>query len=376
MLLHQAMFGATSQRMTSLTQHAHTRLAALEADALRRHLRPSAPGVLTFSTNDYLNLAAHPNVIAAAHQALNRGVGARASRLAGGNHADYAPLEKALAAYKTYEAALVTGSGYLANLGTIPALVGKGDVIIADRLVHACMVDAAKLSGATYRRFAHNDVAHAESLLRKHRTDYRHCLILTETVFSMDGDRAPLAGLADLARRYNGWLLADDAHGLGLPTPDATKPDILIGTLSKAAGGYGGYVCAATPVIDWLSTSARTLMFSTALPPAICAAAHQAIKIMRAEPERGEQALANAAYFAAALGLVQPQSAIVPVMLGTAERALAASACLAQIGIEVTAIRPPTVPLGTARLRFAFRCDHRSQDILHAAQRLKDGGYA
>jgi 8-amino-7-oxononanoate synthase len=330
---------------------------------------------VSFSCNDYLGLAHDPRVIAAARDALERfGAGAGASRLVTGNHPEFGRLERQLAAMKGTERALVFGSGYLANVGVIPALVTKTDLILADALSHACTWDGTRLSGATVMRFDHNSTAHCEALLREHRPRFDRCLILTETVFSMEGDFGAIAALSTLARAHDAWLLTDDAHGLGICS--AHEADVQMGTLSKAAGSYGGYVCAQAEVIALLENKARTLLFATGLPPATVAAASAALEIIAQDHSLVERAIANATHFKRALGRGPASSPIVPVIVGEAEPALAASSLLEKNGLLVVAIRPPTVPPGTARLRFAFSASHRASDIDRAAALLKAHGYA
>jgi len=330
---------------------------------------------VSFSCNDYLGLSFDPRVIAAAQAALERyGTGAGASRLVTGSHPAYAELERLLAEMKGSERALVFGSGYLANLGTIPALVGKKDLILADRLSHACTWDGARLSGAMLHRFTHNQPGHCRALLEQHRASFEQCLILTETVFSMEGDLAPIAELSALALKYDAWLMTDDAHGLGVSCANAA--DVQMGTLSKAAGSYGGYVCARSEVIALLENSARSLMFATGLPPASAAAAATALQIMKDEPGLVKKPLEHARRFTMALGREPAQSPIVPVILGEAERALEASSLLERHGFLAVAIRPPSVPPGTARLRFAFSAQHEPHQIERAAALLKKHGYA
>jgi 8-amino-7-oxononanoate synthase len=367
--------------MTDLTEFAKSRLAQAESAHQRRTLVESArEGVevmqgdewyTSFACNDYLGLSQHPGVISAAASALDTyGAGAGASRLVTGNHPFFAPLERELASYCKKEAALVFGSGYLTNMGVITALAGEGDLILADKLVHACIVDGAQLSGATFKRFRHNDLVHAESLLGEHRAAHKNCLIITDHIFSMDGDRAPLAELAALAKKYDAWLMIDDAHGIGFHDHEAPV-DIWMGTLSKALGSYGGYVAASRAVIDYLTTSARSFIFTTALPPASCAAALKALEILKAEPERATRAQALAVKVATALGLPLPQSAILPVIYGSEQAALAASAALKELGILAAAIRPPTVPPGSARLRLAFSSNHTNEQIAQLIAALK-----
>ena len=320
---------------------------------------------VSFADNDYLGLARHPETVAAAQEALAaHGNGAAASRLITGNHPLYAPLEQALAQQKGTEAALVFGSGYLANIGIIPALAGKNDLILADKLVHACIIDGARLSGATIRRFRHNDTIHARAILEEERPHFEQCLIVTESIFSMDGDRAPLERLSVLAREYRGWLMADDAHGIGfLPPSKNIAVDVWMGTLSKALGAYGGYACTSRAVADYLAASARSLIFTTGLPPATCAAACKALEILQREPQRAQRAHQHAQRVARALRLPAPDAAIVPWLLGSEEAALAASEALKAEGILATAIRPPTVPPGTSRIRFAFSADHTDAQV-------------
>jgi len=362
--------------MVHLDEHCAAELRQLELQRLRRVLRVSqhvknssveieqdGRRFVSFACNDYLGLRNHPSVIAAGQNAvIEYGAGAGASRLVTGNHAHYAPLEAKLAALKGAQAALVFGSGYLTNLGVIPALMQKGDVIFADKWVHACIIDAAQLSGARLVRFAHNDMAHLEALLKQHREESPHALIVTDHVFSMDGDVAPLVEIAALAEKYDAWTMADDAHGLGIVAP-AAPMDIWMGTLSKSAGAYGGYVCGSQALIDLLVTAARSFVFSTGLPPSVCASALAALEIMDAEPKRGARALELAQRVTDALALTPAQSAILPIMLGTPEAAMAASEKLKARGILAVAIRPPTVPVGTARLRLAFSCAHTDAQV-------------
>ena len=361
--------------MSSLDSYAKAQLEDAESRAQRRVLAESArtsvnvvqngTRYVSFACNDYLGLAQHAQVIAAGQKALaEHGAGAAASRLITGNHPAYAPLEQALAEYKGTEAAMVFGSGYMANIGLIPALVGKGDLIIADKLVHACILDGAKLSGATIKRFRHNDATHARVLLEEFRSTHQRLLIVTEHIFSMDGDRAPLLKLAALAKDYDGWLMVDDAHGVGFFDKQASVPaDIWMGTMSKALGGYGGYVCASRAVVDYLITSVRSFVFTTGLPPATCAAAEAALRIVQREPERAQRAHHHAARVARALNLPVPDAAILPWVIGDEQAALNASNELKAQGMLAMAIRPPTVPPGTSRIRFAFSADHTDAQV-------------
>lgn len=369
--------------MTDINQFAQQALQALEARGRLRHLRESArAGVhlrqagqeyISFACNDYLGLSQHPRVIEAARAATrDHGAGAGAARLVSGNHALHAPLESAIARHKATEAALLFGSGYLTNIGVIPALVRAGDLLLVDKLSHACILDGAQLSGATVKRFRHNDLAHVQALLNAHRGAHRHALIVTDHIFSMDGDRAPLAELSALARAHNSWLMADDAHGIGFFADHAAQGvDVWMGTLSKALGSYGGYIAAGRAVVDYITSRARSFIFTTGLPPAACAAALAAFEIMEHEPHRAARAHAHACHVAQACGLPQPAAAVLPIVVGSEQAAMAASAALMKHGILAVAIRPPTVPPGTARLRLAFSCAHADSDVARLIAALK-----
>ena len=360
--------------MHSLDEFARTKLAALAAQSLRRELvatdRISATEVLrhgrrlvSFSCNDYLGLAHDPMIKAAAAEAVARyGAGAGASRLVSGNHPLLEQVEARLASRKGKQGALVFGSGYLANIGLPGAFAGTGDLILIDELAHASMHAGARLSGARVLRFRHNDLHHLADLLAHERPAVYRVLILTERIFSMDGDQAPLRHMVQLADRNNAWVLADDAHGLGVAEHDGDVP-LDMGTLSKALGSYGGYVCASEPVIALLHSRARSFVYSTGLPPASAAAALAALDIMDAEPDRCARPRLLARRFAQALDLPAPASAIVPLIVGEAERVLSLSAALERAGFLVVAIRPPTVPAGRARLRFTFSAAHTDMQV-------------
>jgi 8-amino-7-oxononanoate synthase len=377
--------------MHSLDAFAGEKLAGLERAQLRRMpvvttragiwVERDGRRLLSFSCNDYLNFSHHPQIAAAAIDAIKRyGVGAGASRLVTGNHPLYDELEARLARLKGSEAACVFGSGYLANTGIIPAVVGPDDLILVDELAHACIQAGAKLSGAQIYLYRHCDLSHAETILARHRGGKKHALIATDGVFSMDGDIAPLPALSALAQRFDAWLLSDDAHGLGVvgagrgstfingEAQSAVDVPLQVGTLSKAVGAYGGYVCASRGVIDLMRTRARTFIYSTALPPAIVAAAIAALDMIERDPAYAAEPLRKARLFTRALNLPEAQSAIVPVIVGDAAAALAASDFLRDNGFLVVAIRPPTVPTGTARLRFAFTAQHQDRDVARLAE--------
>jgi 8-amino-7-oxononanoate synthase len=377
--------------MSSLDDFAAAKLAVLERGQLRRtlvattrgdiHVERNGRRLLSFSCNDYLNLSQHPKVKAAAIDAVQRyGVGAGASRLVTGNHPLHVALEDRLARLKGTEAACLFGSGFLANSGIIPALAGDGDLVILDELAHACMWAGARLARSTVLTFRHNDLDHLEDLLRQNRGRHPRTLIATEGVFSMDGDLAPLAEMGRLACRYDAWLLADDAHGVGVvgggrgSTFAGREPadvPLQMGTLSKAVGAYGGYLCASRPVIALMQNRARTLIYSTGLPPAIAAAAIAALDLIEREPGLTAQPLAKARSFTRQVGLPEAQSSIVPIVIGGADAALAASRLLEDEGFLAVAIRPPTVPEGTARLRLAFTAAHPDAKIAHLADLVR-----
>ena len=375
--------------MRSLDEFATTKLGELERSSLRRALVDTTRvtaiwllrngrRLLSFCCNDYLNLTHHPAVKEAAIEALRvHGVGAGASRFVTGNHPLFSELEARLARLKETEAACVFGSGYLANLGIIPALIGSDDLVLIDELAHACLWAGARLAHAAVVPFRHADVEHVELLLAQLRRHHRRALIATDGVFSMDGDIAPLHGLATLAQRHDAWLMSDDAHGLGVVGGGrgsnflgGTKADVPLqmGTLSKALGSYGGYICASAAVVDLIRNRARTVIYSTGLPPAIVAAAIAALDVIEREPAYAALPLAKAKAFARGAGLPEPVSPIVPVLLGEAEAALKASRLLEDHGFLVVAIRPPTVPAGTARLRLTFTAQHPD----HEVERLAD----
>ncbi len=381
--------GQQSNRNRILTQDslqklARNKLAYLDTELLKRELivtdrtavgivQRGAIDLISFACNDYLGLSQHPDVIKAAEDATRLlGVGAGASRHITGNHSLYQRLESQLASLKGTEDAVVFGSGYLANIGTIPALIGVPDLIVMDEACHASLHAGARLARSRTVSFAHNDVNDAAALLKKHRGEHRHCLLLTEGVFSMDGDRAPVAALLRLATEYDAWLMTDDAHGLGVvgggrgsnvEASNTIPVPLQIGTLSKATGAYGGYLCTSRTVADLIRNRARSLIYTPALPPGTVAAATKALEIIASDKTLVQKPLENARLFTERLGLPAAQSAIVPLQVGSSKRALELSSSLQKRGYLVVAIRPPTVPNGTARLRCTFSAVHRKEDI-------------
>ncbi len=379
--------------MHSLDAFAQAKLDDLQRRHLRRALRETVreDGIwverdgrrlLSFSCNDYLNMSQRPETRQAAIAAIEcYGAGSGASRLITGNHPLYAELEARLARLKQTEDAVVFGSGYLANAGIIPVLIGRDGLVLVDELAHACIHAGAQLSRGTVLRFRHNDVAHARELLVRHRAEHDRALVVTDGVFSMDGDLAPLAELLAMTREHDAWLMSDDAHGLGVvgggrgssfahgaPVPVPLQ----MGTLSKAVGAYGGYLCASAPVIDLMRNRARTLVYSTGLPPAIVAACIAALDLIEREPDYAALPVKKARTFTRMLNLPEAQSPIVPVLIGEEQAALAASQILENEGFLAAPIRPPTVPAGTARLRLTFTAQHPDDEIDRLAGLVRD----
>jgi glycine C-acetyltransferase/8-amino-7-oxononanoate synthase len=347
---------------------------------------PHADGeILSFAGNDYLALARHPRVLERAAQALAAwGAGATSARLLAGTLPCHEELEQRLAAAKGYPAALLFGSGYLTNAGIIPALVGREDTVFADRLVHASIVDGIALSRVKLHRFRHNDPAHLEELLRKRPAGGR-CLVITESVFSMDGDLAPLPELVRVAEAHDALILVDEAHATGIFGPAGSgciraeglsaRVNLSMGTLSKALGSSGGYVACSAEMHALLLNRARTFIFTTAAPPAVIGAALGALEVLQEEPDLGTSLLAQSAFFRARLqaaGLQTGPSAsqIVPVMVGDPRRTLELAHRLAERRILAAAIRPPTVPPGTARLRLSVTLAHSRDDLTYAADQI------
>ena len=390
----------------SLDEFAERKLAALGQRNLRRTLieterlgpvevKRRGKRLISFSCNDYLNLSQHQAIKAAAVVATEKyGVGAGASRLVTGNHPLFAELEGKLAKLKGAEAACVFGSGYLANTGIIPALAGVDDMVVVDKLSHACIFAGAKLTGGALHVFRHNATGHLGEILAAHRADHPRALIVTDGVFSMDGDLAPIGELAAIAEEHDAWLMTDDAHSLGvvgggrgsgtvnLPSPKRSsgfaqagggqgRVPLQMGTLSKAIGGYGGYLCASQSVIDLIRTRCRTLFYSTGLPPGVVAAAIAALELIESDPDYAALPLTKAKAFTALLGLSEAESPIVPIVLGDSERTLLASRLLEDEGFLVVAIRPPTVPDGKARLRITFPAAHKDEDIARLAEIIR-----
>jgi 8-amino-7-oxononanoate synthase len=370
-------------------------LAALDHQHLRRHRRvveaPVGPRtmaegkpLLSFCSNDYLGLAAHPTIVDALCEGARRwGAGSGASHLVGGHFLPHELLEEQLAEFVGLPRAITFSTGYMANLAVTPALVGRGDAVFADRLNHASLIDAALASRAEHKRYAHNDMAALEKLLAA--SSAKRKLILTDAVFSMDGDVAPLDQLFTLAERYDAWLVVDDAHGFGVLGPQgrgslahfdipASPRVVLMGTFGKAAGVAGAFVAGDSRVMEWLINSARTYIFTTAAPPALSCALTKSLELIEQGDELRRRLQARIAQLRQGLA---PQcaakgwqlaeqdvtTAIQPVVIGQNKAVLDLSKNLENAGLWVPAIRPPTVPNGTARLRVSLSAAHEEADV-------------
>lgn len=369
-------------------------IAQLERSNLLRHLqvidghdkpRTTVNGrsMLLLCSNDYLGLASHPSLCRAAGQALVRyGFGAGASRLVSGTGPLHQDLEDRIARFKGTEAALVFNSGYAANTGIIPAVAGLGDVILSDSLNHASIIDGCRLSKAEVKVYRHKDAGHVEMLLKQSENAGRK-LIVTDGVFSMDGDIAPLHDLVSLSEKYGAILMVDDAHGSGVLGRSGRGTvehfglsgsiPIEMGTLGKAFGSFGAYAAGSRDLIDYLINSSRSFMYSTALPPAVCAASFAAIDVLEQEPERLARLWKNRDHFVSGLKAFgvntgESETPIIPVIIGDSGRTVEASRKLFEYGIYAPAIRPPTVPAHSARIRTTVTAAHTEDDIVSALE--------
>lgn len=393
------MTTSTVLKATQIDDVLAAELAELRDRHLERHLRRTAhrrgaivetdhgPAV-DFGSNDYLGLASDERLIAAATTALvEHGVGSGAARLIAGNTPEHEGLDLDIAAFFGAERALTFSSGYAANIGIIPALVTRGDAIFADALNHASLIDGCRLSRATIHVYPHRDVIALADLLGRHRGEARRALIVTDGLFSMDGDTAPLGELADLARRSFAWTYVDDAHAVGTlgengrGTASALgcrgSPDVTVGTLGKAFGAAGAFVYGSATLVQYLLNRARSFVFSTAMLPAQAAAARAALRIVSDEPERRRTLSRNAQRIRETIARtgVPPQAGdgpIIPVAIGDETRTMQIGATLARAGFLVGAVRPPTVPPGGSRLRITASAAHTRAQILGLADALAD----
>lgn len=370
----------------------------MEREFRKRTLRPakeSAQGkiklgeisLVDFSSNDYLGLKNHPALLKGALEAMNKwGTGSGASRLMSGDFELHHELEDAVSLLVGKEEALLFGSGYLANIGIISALFSRKDAIFFDRFCHASMIDGIRLSGARFFRFRHNDPEHLEHLLKKNRAEFSRALILVESLYSMEGDIAPIQRLSELRNRYKTLLIVDDAHavgvfgdhGEGLVGRGMTEGiDIIVGTFGKALGSYGAYAAISKKLKDQLINHVRSFIFSTALPPPTLGASLAAIKILEDEPERRKRVrtlsfLLREKIRNELLLETPSESQIIPVILGPDERAVRVSQHLEEKGFYVKPVRPPTVPEGSSRIRISVTSNHSEGDILTLVEAIKD----
>ncbi|NOT23110.1 MAG: 8-amino-7-oxononanoate synthase [Nitrospiraceae bacterium] len=376
------------------------RLQELTARHLNRRLTPLHSGIgpvvemagrptLLLASNDYLGLAMHPEVIQSAVEATQQfGAGAGAARLVSGSLPPHQELESVLAQFKKTESALTFSSGYLANIGTIPALIGRGGLILADRLCHASLIDGCRLSAADFRVYRHNDTGHLQSLLAARR-EKRQTLIVTDGLFSMDGDLAPLPELSRLAQEYEADLYVDDAHGTGVMGPHGrgtaehfgieSQIPFQMGTLGKALGSSGAYIAGSSTLIHYMINTSRSFIFTTAPPPSSAAAATAAIRIIQREPERRARLWANRERLFSGLtrmgfNLSPSVSPIMPILVGNAELALSFAERLLIEGVYAPAIRPPTVQDATSRIRVTVTSEHTLSHINQALTAFQRAG--
>lgn len=374
--------------------------ALAAADLLRRpvvvdsavgpQIRLDGRDVICLCSNDYLSLAADPAVRDSAIRAVEKwGVGAGASRLISGTTRLHAELEGALAAFKGTAAAVVTTTGWMANHAALAVLAGAGDLVLCDKLNHASILDAAAACGATMRTFGHRDAGRLAKLLDRLRGRYRRCVIATDSLFSMDGDLAPLSELVELKRRYDALLMIDEAHATGVLGANGRgaaelagveeQIDVTVGTLSKALGALGGFVAGTRELIDTITNTARAYVYTTALPPALCAAAAEALRIVQTQPQRRQRVLELAGKLRdrlheAGFDTGDSVSQIIPIVIGSPTEALRISHRLLEAGFLVPAIRPPTVPRGRSRLRVSLCAAHQASDLERFVAALIEAG--
>lgn len=375
-------------------------LQDLESQGLKRHLR-SVDGsqgreiiidgrrVLNFCSNNYLGLADDPRLKQSASESIEKeGIGAGASRLVCGNMQAHRALEEKIARFKGAESSLVFSCGYMANVGIISSVFGRGDIIFSDKLNHASIIDGALLSGATFKRYPHKDMNVLEEWLKESQ-GFKKKGIITDSVFSMDGDIAPLDQIAGLAQKYNAIVMIDEAHAFGILGKKGTgaaeyfgleeKIDIQMGTLSKAAGVFGAYCCGSKSLIDFLINRARSFIYTTGLPPFAAACARRAIEIIEEEPHRRARVQEYSEYMRRELNqmgfdTLESQTPIIPILVKNPGRAVEFSRKLFESGIFVQAIRPPTVPANTARLRLTVMATHQRSDLDFALEKFQQAG--
>ncbi len=371
---------ALSSELEALKQkHLYRKRRLLQSPQGTQVLLDNKP-YLAFCSNDYLGLANHPDVVAAFQSAANEcGVGGGASHLVNGHHQQHHALEEELAEFTGRDRVLLFSNGYMANIGAVNALLGKGDLVLEDRLNHASLLDAGLLSGARFQRYQHANPTSLQQYLSKPGYDNKRKLVVTDGVFSMDGDIPPLPELAQSCKETNAWLMVDDAHGFGTLGENGggcvehfnlgqDDVQILMGTLGKAFGTSGAFVAGSELLVETLIQKARTYIYTTAMPPAIAAATRVSLKLLQKESWRREhlaELIKRFRHGADQLGyeLMDSASPIQPLVIGSEEKALKLTAWLENKGVLITAIRPPTVPKGTARLRVTFSADHTLKQV-------------
>jgi len=388
------------QTLTSFQSSLIRQLQGLEQSGQRRHRRTvefvsatecKVDGrlITSFGTNDYLGLTRHPRVLSAFTAAAASQFGAGASALIAGRSPAYAKLEDAIAAFESTGAATLFPSGFAANIGTLTSLIGSEDAVFCDRDNHASLIDGCRACAGKFLVYNRTDLASLQRSIKRRRHEFSAVFIVTDSVFSMDGMLAELPELCDIADRFDATLIVDEAHGTGVFGPTGRgvcelrqvehRVPVRIGTLSKAIGGLGGFVAGSDVLCDWLWNTARSQFFSTALPPAVCAASTEALQVIRDEPERLRTLAARSAFareelVAAGLSLipVQVPGPIIAILLGDNALAGRVSQGLMLKGLFIPAVRPPTVPAGTARLRFTVGCEHSEEQIRSAVYQLRD----
>ncbi len=379
------MLKTLAQELENLAdQDLRRRLTIVEEGLPGGRVRVAGRVLLNLSSNDYLGLSQDPRLIAAAREAAARwGVGAGASRLVVGHLALHEEVEAGLAAFKGTEAAVIFSTGYMTNLGVISALVGPGDTVFCDRLNHASIYDGIKLAGATLARFPHRDMNRLEDLLKEASPGKK--LIITDSVFSVDGDLAPLPDLVELKERHGAALMLDEAHATGVLGPKGAglaealglseRVEVHMGTFSKALGSLGGFVAGDWRLIEYLHNRARSFIYSTAMPPPVLGAIAAALELVASEPERRAYLLEEAGKFRqglteAGFDILGSETQIVPVLAGDNARTLSVAARLREEGLMAVALRPPTVPPGRARVRFSLSAAHSREDLAAAREAI------
>ena len=347
-------------------------------------IRVDGRWLIHLASNNYLGLTQHPRVITAAQEALARyGTGAGSARLIGGTFPPHEELETELARFKQAEDCLLFSTGYMANIGIITALVGQGDLVLGDRLNHASLIDASRLSGAAFRVYPHADADRLEEALQQRRNHYRRVLVVTEGVFSMDGDLAPLPAIVETARRHDAWLLVDEAHSSGVFGPTgrgalehfgiSTEGILQMGTLSKALGSVGGFLAGPRVVVELLRNKARSFIYTTALPPHCAAAALEALRVIKEEPMRRDRLWEHVRRWSSGLmqlgcELVSHASPIIPIRIGSKRQTMELAQALFEAGVYAPGIRPPTVPEGSERIRTSVTAAHTEEDLNFALE--------